>query len=616
MFVLNKTIGDHKIYSYDTKKINIIEYLETLYDCNKLNELHFMSKDYNKFRNSSNMLNDRETDLHNIFYNSIKENNEFKYLYCNLIKEIYDFFFKDEDLLIYQSFPSIRIQYDNSVVIPPHCDSDSLACHPLGEKNFLLPITDMKDTNTIHIESEQNKGDFQPINMEYGNLLYFNGNTCIHFNQENKEKKLRISFDFRIITIKDYINYIFNHNVTITNPRDPYKSSDRKPVKMIIGGYYQVVFKKNNINEMIKWYQSDNILMQHRPVFEKEEADACYKYMSEDNFITEHKKTFELENMLKEYLNIKHCFMTTSGTMAIVLALMSLDLVSGDEVIVPNYTMIATVNAVKFLGLKPIIIDVDKNTFTLNLEIIKKNITSRTKCILHVSLNNRYVNMDELVEYCKLNNYYLIEDAAQSLGCKVNNKNLGTFGNIGCYSLSSPKIISTGQGGILVTNNDELANKIKMIKNFGRKESGKDDFITFGVNLKYTDIQAVIGIEQLKKLDYRVNRLKEIYNLYYELLNEYYEIKKPLNEEWIPWFVDIYIENRKELILFLEKHNVKTRPVYGEINKTQVYYNNEDFPNSQYVSSKGLFLPSYITLTNEEIKYICDLLILFYYNKN
>ena len=184
--------------------------------------------------------------------------------------------------------------------------------------------------------------------------------------------------------------------------------------------------------------------------------------------------------------------------MAIVLALMSLDLKAGDEVIVPNYTMIATVNAVKFLGLKPVIVDIDKNTFTLNLEIVKKCVTNKTKCILHVSLNNRYVNMDELVEYCKVNNYYLIEDAAQSLGCRINGKNLGTFGDIGCYSLSSPKIISTGQGGILVTNNDKLANKIKMIKNFGRKESGKDDFITFGVNLKYTDIQAVIGIEQLK----------------------------------------------------------------------------------------------------------------------
>ena len=123
--------------------------------------------------------------------------------------------------------------------------------------------------------------------------------------------------------------------------------------------------------------------------------------------------------------------MTTSGTTAIILALMALDLNEGDEVIVPNYTMIATVNAVKMLKLKPIIVDVDKDTYTLNLEIVKANITTNTKAILHVSLNNRYTNMNELVKYCKNNNFYLIEDSAQSMGCHVDGKYLGTFGQIG-----------------------------------------------------------------------------------------------------------------------------------------------------------------------------------------
>ena len=119
--------------------------------------------------------------------------------------------------------------------------------------------------------------------------------------------------------------------------------------------------------------------------------------------------------------------------------------------------MIATVNSIKFLNLKPVIIDVDKETFTLNLDEIKKNVNEKTKCVLHVSLNNRYKNIDEIVNYCKLNNLFLLEDSAQSLGCKINGKNLGTFGNIGCFSLSSPKIISTGQGGFCVTDNDEFA---------------------------------------------------------------------------------------------------------------------------------------------------------------
>ena len=222
--------------------------------------------------------------------------------------------------------------------------------------------------------------------------------------------------------------------------------------------------------------------------------------------------------------------------------------------------------------------------------------------------------MNELVNYCNSKKLYLIEDSAQSLGCKINRKNLGTFGLIGCFSLSTPKIISTGQGGFCVTNDDEIAKKIRMIKNFGRRESGKDNFEVFGINLKFTDLQAVIGIEQMKKLDNRVKRIREIYNLYYLNLKNIVEIKKPLNKEWIPWFVDILIDNRDELINFLKKHKISTRPTYGEINKTKMYYNNNIFKNSHIISSKGLFLPSYITLTNDDIEYICKLIKLYYNN--
>jgi len=376
---------------------------------------------------------------------------------------------------------------------------------------------------------------------------------------------------------------------------------------MLIGKYYQCEYKSENIKTIMNWYNMDTIL-QHRPTFGKEEAEATYNYMLEDSFVTEYKKTEELEKMISKYLNCKECIMTTSGTSALILSLLSLDLNENDEVIVPNYTMIATVNAIKILKLKPIIIDIDNETYTINLKNIKKNITNKTKVILHVSLNNRYEDMNKLSEYCKDNNYYLIEDSAQSLGCKVNGKNLGTFGDIGCFSLSTPKIISTGQGGFCVTDNKLLAKKMRMIKNFGRKESGKDDFEIFGLNMKFTDLQAVIGIEQMKKLDHRVIRMREIYNLYYNLLKDLVTIKKPLNDEWIPWFVDIFSDKRNEIIDFLKKHKIYTRPVYGEINKTKMYYNSEIFPNSNYLSNYGLFLPSYITITNKDIKHICKLI--------
>lgn len=408
----------------------------------------------------------------------------------------------------------------------------------------------------------------------------------------------------------DYIRYINTANLKITNPRDIQRKRD--PTLMIIGKYYQGFPIDITINEMMKWYKIKDNLLQHRPTFNKEEAEATYRYMLEDNFITEHKKTEEFERMLSQYIGSKYCIMTTSGTSAIILALMSLNLNDGDEIIVPNYTMIATVNAVKFLNLVPVIIDVDKDTFTLNLEDIKKNVTSKTKAIIHVSLNNRYKNIDEIVSYCNENNINLIEDSAQSLGCKLNNKSLGTYGKIGCFSLSTPKIISTGQGGFCVTDDDEIAKKINMIKNFGRKESGKDNFEVFGINLKFTDLQAVIGIEQLKKIDYRIKRMREIYNLYYSELNNIVEMIQPVNDEWIPWFVDIYIDNREKLIHFLKNHKIQTRPTYGEINKTNIYYSVINMPNSNYVCKNGLFLPSYITLTDDDILFVCKIIKVFY----
>ena len=130
--------------------------------------------------------------------------------------------------------------------------------------------------------------------------------------------------------------------------------------------------------------------------------------------------------------------------------------------------------------------------------------------------------------------------------------------------------------------------------------------------MKFTDLQAVIGIEQMKKMDYRVKRMREIYDLYYNELKDTVEMRKPLSDEWIPWFVDILIDNRNELVNFLKKHKISTRPVYGQINKTKMYYVENTFKNSNYISSKGLFLPSYITIKDEDIKHICKLIKFFY----
>jgi len=619
MFEKKLNIGNHNLYSYNISKYNFKDFLLKLYGLNNFDNIESICKEFNESINNPNYnFNDTDTNLHKKFYNKLKSDNEFKKMYCELIKDIYDFFYKDENLLIYQSYPSIRFQFHDSISVPEHFDADEKASHPLGEKNFLLPITKMQNTNTIHIESIPGSKDYNIFNMEFGEILNFHGNLCSHKNVSNKEGWVRISFDFRVILIKDYYNYVFN-KIVYTNPKLSNENTDRIPISLTIGSYYQVTFKNDDIDTMMKWYlpksRDENMfIMQHRPTFEKEEAEESYKYMLEDNFVTEHKKTKELEDILSEYLDVNNTIMTTSGTTAIILALMSLELNYGDEVIVPNYTMIATVNSIKHLGLKPVIVDINKDTYTLDLNVIKDNITNNTKAVIHVSLNNRYCNLMDIVKFCKDKNIFLIEDAAQSLGCKICDKYLGTYGDIGCYSLSSPKIISSGQGGIIVTNNNILAKKINQIKNFGRKESGKDIFESFGINLKYTDLQAVITIEQMKKLDYRVKRMSEIYNLYYNELNEYIKMIPPLFDGWHPWFIDIICPNnnfRRELVKFLKLHDIQTRETYVEINKSEMYYSDLILPNSNTICNNGLFLPSYVTLTNNQIIHICNLIKTF-----
>lgn len=615
MFSLQKEIGCHKIYSYETHSIDFKKYLEDLYQTNDLSNIHRISEDYTSFLEGKfSSLENVETDLQKKFYKDIKTNDTFKKLYCAFVKEIYAQFFPDEPVLIYQSFPSIRFQFMNNIAVPPHADSDDLGRHPIGERNFIVPITEMKGTARLFIESEPGKQDFSGVDLNYGDLFYFNGNKCIHYNESNKEGYTRISFDFRVITGKDYLNYVMNTSITKTNPRDIYK--ERQSTKMIVGGYYQCMFKEQTVEDTMKWSFNKDTILQTRPVFDTTEAEASYNYFKNgDPFLTEFKETEKLECMLKKVIGVDHCFMTTSGSTAIVTALLACDIKPGDDVIVPNYTMIATANAVRMLGANPVLVDVDKDTYTLNLETLKAKITEKTKAVIHVSLNNRAKDLNAIVDYCRSNNLFLIEDAAQSLGAKYQGQHFGTFGDIGCFSLSSPKIITTGQGGFVVTKDKTLADKIFKIKNFGRRSGGIEEYDVFGLNFKFTDIQSVIGQQQLAKLDERVLRLKRMFNLYKTNLTYAKDVNLLGFEDpdWIPWFIEVQTENRDDVMSFLKKHDILTRVTYPSIHATDVYNGRttDTFANTDYISTKGIFLPTHFLLKDEQIEYICKIMSIY-----
>lgn len=607
-FPLKQTFGNHSIVSYDTETYPFRQYMETLYKTTDLEHLHTRSEKYNNAD-----LRDIETDLHKQFYADIHANPQFKTLYCRFIKAIYNKLYPDEEFMIYQSFPSVRFQFINNTTVPPHCDSDELGRHPLGERNFLIPITSMYGTNRLFIESEPGKKDYQGITLTNGELFVFDGNRCVHYNENNVESTLRISLDFRVIHRQQYIEYLRSGPATMTNPRNP--ENKREPTRMVIGGYYQCAHKTDTVKDMMVWHKQSTLLLQSQPNFDKAEADACYEYMKDGtNFVTEFKQTEKLEKTLAEFIGVKHVLMTTSGTMAIVLALLGCGIGVGDDVIVPDYTMIATVNAVKIVGANPVFVDIDPSHFVLTKALIEQAQTPKTKAVLFVSLNNRQVDLLDIQEYCESKGLILIEDAAQSLGCLTGGRHFGTFGKVGCFSLSTPKIISTGQGGFVVTNDDTLAKTMSMVKNFGRISGGVDVFDVFGLNMKFTDIQAVIGLEQMKKLPGRIKLMRALYNEYTENLKgaPVRMIVAP-DSDYIPWFVDIYTEHRDTLAAFLKLHNIQTRPTYPEIHMTPMYSNTATtFPITSYVSSHGLFLPSHTLLTSDTVQFICKL-IQFYF---
>lgn len=231
-----------------------------------------------------------------------------------------------------------------------------------------------------------------------------------------------------------------------------------------------------------------------------------------------------------------------------------------------------------------------------------------------VAINGRAPNMEKLIDLSEKHNLYIIEDSAQAFGSYYKGKHLGTFGDIGSFSFSTPKIITTGQGGALVTDEKELSDKITRIKDFGRIDRNSQDHDEIGYNFKFTDIQAVIGIVQMKKLKWRLKRKKEMYRFYYENLRDVSKVKFIVTDlsQISPWFVDIFVEDPVKLSLFLKSRNIGTRLFYPSIHMTKPYRASERFQNSLWVSSHGLWLPSSTFLTDSDIMLVCKEIRRFY----
>ncbi len=322
----------------------------------------------------------------------------------------------------------------------------------------------------------------------------------------------------------------------------------------------------------------------------------------------------EFEQGFSKFCGAKFGVSTSNGTAALHLALATLGIGPGDEVIVPALTFVASANVVTYCGAKPIFVDSDPATWNIDPEKIKEKITDKTKAIIPVHLYGHPVDMDPIIEIARERGIYVIEDAAESHGAEYKGKRVGSFGDISCFSFYGNKILTTGEGGMCLTNNEELAERLKILKDHGMDLQKKYWHTVIGFNYRMTNMQAAIGVAQLQKMDNFIKRKLEIANLYNSLLKDVNGITPPPKADWaknVYWMYTVLVEDgfgvdRNELMKALEAKGIETRPVFYLITDMPPYKSNEKFPVASEISRKGISLPSSVNLKDEEINYIVD----------
>ncbi|MBW3001684.1 DegT/DnrJ/EryC1/StrS family aminotransferase [Candidatus Woesearchaeota archaeon] len=357
------------------------------------------------------------------------------------------------------------------------------------------------------------------------------------------------------------------------------------------------------------------------PIVDEEEVQAVREVLLSGHY-TSGPKVKEFEEKFADYIGVKYAVAVNSGTAALHLGLATLGIKSGDEVIVPAMTFFATASAVVHQGGTPVFCDIDNN-YCMDPADLKKRITERTKAIIPVHLYGYAANMEEILKIAKEHNLKVIEDCAQGIGTEIDGKKVGQFGDCGAFSFFATKNMTTGEGGIITTDNEEIANMAKILRSHGMTNRNDHEYI--GYNYRMSEINAAIGLTQLKKLP-EMNK-KRIENSKY-LLNNIKDIdwlvleKEPQNVTHSYFWCPLQIDESKlgmttlQLRQLLFEKGVETRhryiePLYKQNalkNNQNIDYKQISLKNAEAFSGKLLGLPNHPKLTKEELDYIIKIL--------
>ena len=356
-----------------------------------------------------------------------------------------------------------------------------------------------------------------------------------------------------------------------------------------------------------------------KPVINIKEATKNIKDVLNSNYVNEGKYTKKLEKKICKFLKVRYAVTATSGTAALFLALKANGVKYNDEVIIPNITFPATANAIKMAGAKPILVDVNPSNLLIDEKSLLKKISLKTKFVIPVHVSGRGDNIKKIISICKKKSIKVIEDAAEALGSRIKAKSLGTFGIAGCFSFAPNKIITTGQGGIVVTNNKNVYKNLKILKDQGRigpTTGGEDNYVSVGYNFKLSNLQSSLGLSQMKNLGWRMEKLRGIYKYYLKNIKQnkkFKIIKFDLKNGELPLWTDVWCQNRNVLFKFLASKNIICRYYWKPVNTCNPYRTSfKSLNNSKILQNKMMWLPSSLDMNLKQQKKVCDLINAFY----
>ncbi|MBC7578508.1 MAG: DegT/DnrJ/EryC1/StrS family aminotransferase [Tardiphaga sp.] len=319
------------------------------------------------------------------------------------------------------------------------------------------------------------------------------------------------------------------------------------------------------------------------------------------------------EASFRQATGARHAHSVSNGTVALHLALHCLDIGPGDEVIVPAFTYIASVNTIAQTGAKPIFVDCRPEDWLIDIEDVARKITPRTKAIMPVHLYGAVCDMTGLQALASSHKLKLVEDCAEALGSSIDGTHVGRFGDIGTFSFFGNKTVTTGEGGMVIAADDELAARLKLVKGQGQSPTRRYWHVELGFNYRMTNICAAIGLAQMERLDAILNRKREIASLYRSLTAEMPVEYQKLREDAASsdWLVSLLLPrgtDRDGVMGFLKDAGIESRPVFYCAHQMPMYSTGETFSTAEDIAMRGISLPSYPGLSNEDIERVADTL--------